>query len=292
MVATKLYKNHVIEVGATTIDSISNVDFAANNERFKEILSGEIDPKFIATLNHNPTIGFTSMNIKAAIDEIPLIGNKIEASNKFVTFFKRYAAGGTIMAGGSHVKMEVNSGIVVLRSLTATQGSAAEITCECQPVFDGTNDPIIMTDAQVLSGTIADTEIWTLGPAVINGVTIETTEISFDFGISLFVEGSDGDAFPSFVSLNNRVPVITVKTMDLSRVAALDIKGEGITTVSLFFRKMAAGGLRVPDASLVHIQLTLNDGQVNPDSATVSTNDKGEATIIMEAINDGVNDIL
>jgi len=292
MVATKFYKSHVVQVDGVDIDSIQNLSFGANTDVFKDVLTGEVEPRFVSTNSHNPTITIDTLNIKAILDLAGLNGKEITGGN-FTTFLKRLAGGGVILAGSSHLKLTVNEGILIPRTITAAQNGQATASYECAPRFDGTNDPVEFSDGQVLAGAINDNQIWTVGKATVNGIPIQITEINVDFGFDLILEGSDGDPFASFVSINFRQPTVSIKTADASLAAQIKAKGQRITSGVIFYlRKMAQGAQRDSDISTTHIKFTIAEGSMLFNTLDASGNEISNSEIMVHPVFDGTNSIM
>ena len=55
------------------------------------------------------------------------------------------------------------------RSVSASQGANATIDLEAFATYDGTNDPVLITGSQAYTAGTGVTEVFTLGPATING---------------------------------------------------------------------------------------------------------------------------
>ena len=290
---TKAYKLHTVGAGAAVIDGIQNYNINSEHQPVFGDGSGVVDPLFIATMLQEGSIDFNSLNLKAALDLGGINGLPITASALLTLFFKKYLKGGTIDPGPNHLKVTINEGLMIPRTLSGSQGSEATIQYDIRAITDGTNDPLVFADGQNLAGDPAEANIWTIGNVQINGVDLEVSDINVDFGINEFRLAGNGDAFPSFVSIENRQPTITIGSMDLSQLGVIPARGIPLSEAMVFyFRKLAPGGTRFSDVSAVHIKLIVNKGQVLTDNASASKGDQASSSVIIRPINDGVNDII
>ncbi len=292
--AYKMYQVNINNGSPIDFPATQNVSHAAGVQQVMMDGGGQVDPSGIATMFSDQGMSFQTTDIKALLDVAGLDGKKLSPpTDKLAAYWQQYDNAGVLKSGSAHMKIEVPDGLLIPRSISASQGAEALIDAEVVPTFDGTNDPIIVTDNIALATRVNASQLWTLGKATINGVDIELQNVNIDFGIILFKGGGDGDVFTSFVSIDKRNPVITFDTFDTSKLISFVHKGSNPGGTCIFYlRKLQKGGTRVADATIEHISFTLNDYQIVPDNTQASKDGQTSTSYSVKPVIDGVNNII
>ena len=280
MAITNMFTLCIINLNRTTdvlLGQMVDQNIGLGISRFLEGSDGEVDNRYVSINEQKPMIGFTTTAIATALGlagisgvgidvDVPLTLGSLEA------FFQLLVEGGTRAATAT--KLTINEGILIPRSLSASQGAVAKLSMEAHATYDGTNNPIVLLASQTIPTiTPGVAELFTLGPVQINGVAVNgVTDLSVEFGIELIVEGSDGEPWPRFVAIMRRSPSISFTTPDAGLLTTLGISGkaQGATDSVVYFRKIAEGGTRKLDATAEHIKISIDEGIINVEDASAS----------------------
>lgn len=292
-----LHGPYAVQANATLIDGIQSLGINTGTEMIRGGGDGEVTHRTIAIGNQRPGMTFSTVKLAAALAAIGLDGYKIAAASLFTAWLQAYDEGAKRKAGSTHEKFIVTEGIIVPRTLTASHNGAGSIDYEVVATYDGTNEPILPTSNQALTGTPANDALHGAGPVKINGTLIPNIqEITIDFGIELIVGGGDSGVWPTFVAIERQVPIITVRTTDVTQLQKLGLDGtaQGATDSVVFLRKFAADGTRVADITAEHIAFTIDQGiiYVSDMSASHEGGSGAEATIVIAPSDDGTNAII
>jgi len=246
--------------------------------RFLEGSDGEVDNRYVAVNEQRAMIGFTTTMLATALGLAGINGTPLDVDTpatkgSLEAFFQLLAEGATRAAGATHTMLTINEGILIPRTLSASQGAVARLGLEAHATYDGTNNPIVIAASQALPGTPGVSELFTLGPIQINGVAINgVVDVAVDFGIEVLVEGSDGEPWPRFVAIMRRQPSVSFSTPDAGILSTLGITGaaQGATDSVIYFRKIAEGATRVADVTAEHIKISVDEGHISVEDITGS----------------------
>ncbi len=228
---------------------------------------GQVDPTFAAVIDQAPTLRWTSRAIQAHLDLIGQDGLAVSAT-PLTAWLRRNTAQGVRATGSVHTKMEINLGLAVPRQIRAAHNdpNGATIDYECIILHDGTNDPVVITEAQALPASDDEgvQQVFTCGQVSLNGTEVNgVQEIIVDFGIQVSTQGEKGLVWPTYAGIISRQPRITIRVLDPDVWADLGISGQvqAATDSEIYLRKVSAGGTRVIEATSEHIKLSMNAGR-------------------------------
>ncbi len=280
------------------IDQISAFSIDTGIEDMLVSADGGVDNTFLAVGNQEPKISFTTSALVTALDAAGIGGLKISSDvddDGLECWFHKVIKGGTRGGAGTHVKMTVNEGMLVPRSLQASQKEMASLEYEVVISYDGTNDPIVIEGSQNLEGSPSVGELFTVGPVNINGAQLNgIQDINIDFGLTEFIVGADGTVWPTFIAINSREPTITIQTTEVEALSTFGLTGveQGVTDSVVYFKKVAEGATRVADATQEHISCTIDDGMIRVVSIAGGQGDIQIATVEIKPIFDGTNAVM
>jgi hypothetical protein len=305
MSITKLYTLYAVSLDTATLagsdvllDQIQSFGVSTGINRVLQRGDGQVDPTYVAVMSQRPGIQFTTTALATALGAAGISGAEIDADETYpglVSWFQKMDEGGTRASGSSHLKMTAASGILVPRSIQASQDGPATANFEAILTYDGSNEPIVIADSQALAGSPAVGELFTVGPASINGSALEgVQEITIEPGIQLRVASGDGDVWPTYVAIMSRAPSIRIRTTDATALATFGLDGteQGATDSVVYFRKMGEGGTRVADGTSEHISVTVDDGMVTVENQDVTQDGVAVADVVLTPTYDGSNAII
>jgi hypothetical protein len=292
MSSTTLHTLWACDAGGTLIDEITNHRVATQIQRMMRTVGGEVEPKFVCIGEQRPSIFFTTLALARALAAVGADGLTLSAAANF-WFQKMVVDSGTRAGALSHLKLTVNAGIIVPRTLRAAQGDYATLEYECACRYNGTNEPIVPLASQSLTGTPAVDEKFTVGPVNINGAALDgIKETTIDFGLQLLLEVSEGDIWPTFIAIMERAtPLITIRTTDALAFNTLGLDGvaQGATDSEVYFRKKAADGGNELDATAEHIKVSIDAGMVTVDEVAGDYPGVLESVVHIVPVYDGTN---
>ena len=276
MGASNVYVIYAINTAGGLLDHIvdQNLDTGLN-----EIVTnpdGKVYGEFAATLSARPVTSFTTTGIASALAIIGVEFYAIAAAadmymQKMTNFGKR--AGAT-----SHVKLSVNPGMIIPRTLTADQDDLARLTCDLIPISsDGSTTPIAITGSQSLAGTPATDEQYTVGAASLNNSTVDGVQsVTVDFGVQESIQAGKGLPYATFCGIMRIAPIVTIRTFDAALLATYAVPGAAISSATnVTFRQIVQGA--VPNGTTK--TLTVNEGRISARQIQVA---EGEANIIVQ----------
>jgi len=259
---------------------------------------GQVDPTFVAVGEQNPRLAYTSSKLATILASCWIDGLKISSDvddDGAEFFFQKVEAEGTRATGSSHVKLTMNKGMLIPRTITAPHNALASVELEFIPVWDETNDILVVETSQAIEGTPSVSEAFCAGPAYINGVQLESIqETGIDLGIAEFVAGGDGDIWQKFVAIGTRTPRITLRTLDAVSLSTFGISGtaQGVTDSDIYLRKVAKDGTRVANATAEHIKVSVDEGNITCRAITGTHGEFLGTEIQINPTYDDTNDIL
>ena len=262
MSITDIYGLFGITVDSTLLGGITQTDDDTQTEVANDALSGEVYNRWTAITAQNPVSRWTTKHVAAWLAGIGLGGSNIGGLTGGLTYYlQKRAAGGGRASGSVHRSLKVNDGLIIPRRLTVTHGQDAELSYEAITIYDGANDPVVIADTVSLPTGLTDAERFTLGPVSVGGVTIDhIRSLEIDFGITATPASSDGDIWPTHISIDSIAPMITFRGVDPKWFSSskVPLSGKAAThaNTEIYLRKRAAGGTFVADATAEHILLT------------------------------------
>jgi len=295
MSITNLHTLYAVNLNTATLngspalfDQIQNFRISTGLQQILQNGDGAVDPSFVGIMSQKPMLRFSTTALATGLAACGLSGAVIDADGSYPgleAWFQKMAAGSDRASGANHLKMTGAKGILVPRSLRASQDGTATLEFEAIFVYDGTLDPVVIAASQALSGSPAVGEMFTVGPVKINGSFLEgIQDITFDFGIKLITESGDGQVWPTFVGIMSREPSLRIRTTDLTALSTYGITGAAIAAsdVVAFLRKIAEGTSgRVADDGGEHISLTAAQGIITVENESASQDGVGSADLVI-----------
>ncbi len=303
MAVTEAFTVGIIKLAhATTPIYIGQMESSAVAPNVADLLlagAGQADASFGAIGEVKPVCSFTTSQLKTVLDVCGIDGLQIDAAATYTDveiYLQQLEEGGVRKSGSAHLMMAVNKGILIPRTINATQGpGAATIACDLLCTYDGTNDPIAVSSSVALPSVAAATEAFTLGPVDLNGTDVDGVQsVTVDFGITEINLSGDGDVYATFAAITDRRPRINLTTNKATFLTTTGISGTAVdvNNCTVFLRKVTEGGKRVADATEEHIAIAADEGVVYPDSTTYSQGDVVAQGFIVVPTYDGSNAVL
>lgn len=274
MSVARMHGLYAVKVGASTLlGGITRRSARLGNDVRQIATSGDVYARFQALYAVKPMCDFASLNLAAALDLCGLTGFRITSGATLLFYCQQQQKGGSRMSGSNHRIITVNEGLLLPRRITCEHQGDAQIDYDVLPIYDGSNDPIVVADTSALGTNPGDAERFTLGPVTLawSGSSMTLPEIrrtEIDFGVQAETVGADSDLYDTNVRIVEIQPSITFTGIDIEwfKSANIPIGGRslvhsgggsgGTTPTTIVFRKRALGGTFVAAATAEHIGMT------------------------------------
>jgi hypothetical protein len=273
MSVTALHTLYAVDIDTVSTDLLVDevVSFALDPGITELIAGGDgsVDNTFVAAQLVAPRMMFASQAIGTVLDVLGITGLLVNDGVGLQAYFQKMQEGGVRATGATHLKMTATHCMVVPRTIDASQENASIAIEAVMYSSDGTTSPVAIADNQSLTGTPSTDEEYVAGPVAINGTTVNAVQsISLDFGLQLAVSNGDGQAYPTFIAILKRQPIIRVRTLDMSILTTLTVDGvaQGATDSVVYLAKVTEGGTRESGAGSA-ISFTVDDGRIKATNA-------------------------
>jgi len=283
------------DTSPTLIGNVIRQNIATNSQINGEITSGQVYRSFLALYSQKIAPGFSTYAIASALGSIGVLGLNIAELASGLDFYAQKNLDGSTRAGTlSHRKFTFVKGLVVPRRLSVDHQGDAVLDYELVVTYDGTNDPMVITDSISLPSGITDNERYTMAGSTIGGVAITgKRRFAIEFGVDAISEGADSDVWDTIAHIRAVQTELTIDSVDvdLVKAAGIPLTGKAAThaNTSIMLRKRAHAGTFVADATAEHIELTA-DGMIIPDDAFSSDGQEpGKVSFRMPLRFDGTN---
>lgn len=287
---------YFVGLGAATLGGISRQNLATGIELRGEANSGELYARFQALYAAKLAPGFTTNQLKAALDVAGTLGKNVaDLAGGLCLYAQKHADGATRAAGANHRKYAFAKGILAPRRISVDHRGDATIEYDAVVTSaDGSTDPVSITDSVSLPGAVADGGRWTLGPTTLGGKLFTGKRtLSIEFGIDAVAEASDSDLYDTFASIRAVNSRLTLRGTDVQWLKSNMIPLTGLACTyansKVFLRKRAAGSTFVADGTAEHIKLIPVGTAVVDNALDVSEGNAAEVSISVPLYFDGTN---
>lgn len=258
---SKQYKIYAVKADAddqvtgSVMGGITNVRLGADTQIRQEVTSGMVYGQFQELLGGDPKFSYSSYHLGRMLDICGLTGLRISAATltgfTFYGYQKKH--GGTRVSGANHVSFNVKNGILFpLRVRIPFRGSAT-IDYQGLITYDGATLPFVMSESVSVPANTVDDQRYGMGYVQLgttNGDKIELTghnDIEINFGVKASADGSSGDVWPSFASIDEIIPSVRITTYDVDKLKSsggVAITGKQLAAAKtiIIARKRASAG--------------------------------------------------
>jgi hypothetical protein len=262
MTVARKHSPYCVALGATVLGGITRQNIVTGTDFRGEPASGELYARILAMQQQQVRAGFSTLACGAALAVAGVTGKNIaDLSGGLALYGQKHALGGTREAAGAHRKFAFAAGLLTPTQLSCDHRGDATLALAAALIYNGSNDPVVITDAVSLPTADTDLVRYALGPVTIGGVTLpQKRAVSVDFGIAVATEGADGDQWDTFASVSGIQPTITITGIDLEwfKAAAVPLAGLAGThaNTTVYFRKRDPNGKFVADGTAAHLKIT------------------------------------
>ena len=237
-----IYAGYGVKIDAALIGGVTSLGLSPGTEVRGEAVSGDWLPRFKAVAGQKNTLQFTTHALAAALAACGIAGFNCATGAKLSLFAWKIVKGGTRSAAADSKKALINDGLLVPTNLNCSHGQDAQLSYSGHITWDGTNSPIIVSEAAVPAG-LTDAQRFTLGAVTIGGTAIDRVQsIGLNFGIKVATEGGSSEIWDDTAAITAIEPKLTIKTRSLVGVAKLPYAAGTIANTIVQLRKRALGG--------------------------------------------------
>src|SRR6185437_13292450 len=153
----------IYTIGPAVFNGLSGFTLAGNEnasvdpgqKQLVQFAAGQVYPSFIGTMTNEPMITFTCSDVAAALSGgITDTGLGVISTGGVTSldvFFTQMTNMGTRASGSNHYKVTMPTGLVIPKTIKATQGQRATMDIECHAIYDGTNQPLTMNSGEAIT---------------------------------------------------------------------------------------------------------------------------------------------
>lgn len=287
------------DVSATLIGGVTEQSIDTGTEVNAEVTAGATAPQYGEISAAQSAGSFVTADLATTLGKLGTRGACLTggATPGFALYKLQKEPCGDLAAGAVHGKSTIGNGRIVPRTLSASHGSRATLSCEVFSLFDGTNLPLIPTETVALPTGLDDNFGFHLGAVQVAGITLNrNTQVSIDFGVTITPETDDGELYAKSLHIATVQPVITITTHDVLKfgVGAGKIPLTGLNAVhadtSIVLRRRVLGTGAFSTGS-DHIEITAS-GVLAVRETSASGNNPHAMTVVLTTLDDGTNDNL
>jgi hypothetical protein len=213
-----------VKIGTAVIAGCTNISCQIGNTVRGEASSGEILTRVVALYAQKFSAGFSTEDLKAALEACGPMGSSLAAGN-LVLFGSKLADGGSLASGSTHASATAATGVVAPRSLNCAHQGDATISYEAMiSAASDVTDPVVLSLVAALPA-IAGVTKWALKTLTIGGVSVEQgLSVSVDFGLRIEGESGGGSIRDRVVAIRGVQPRLTISSNKIANVLS-NLKG-------------------------------------------------------------------
>jgi hypothetical protein len=252
--------------------------------RLHEIVpSGAIDRGAVVLSSAESRCRITTEDLAAVFAVVsPTVGLACTGGATFR--YQKRADSGVFAGGSTNLKALSTLGFLYPESLSASLDSPAQLELAYCPLFDGSNEPLALTDSISLSGAPAPAynSVFYLGPLYLDSAQIEgLTQVRLNFGIDFRTFKGDGLVHPAQGAIYGRKPTLslTLTKADMVPAQLASLYNNAAATLAQYFAAGTPGGSRIAAATGSHCKASIATGAWQGRGLSVSGESDTEITI-------------
>jgi hypothetical protein len=297
MTVSRLFNPAGLRVDSTYLGHVGEQSVDNGLEDLTQWAAGSAFPNFTGNKLHAPEYQVDTLDIVAALGlmtESDLAADL--AAVNVDLFFREHKAQGIHESVSDTAKHQIyrlqENALLYWDSIQARQeDDAARISLKVVPIWNGTN-AIIQMPAEAIPASAAQVAPWTLGPIWVNGAQISGVKsMQWQNNVQVEKVAADGEEVPTYVTIKQVKPVITIETLDLRTVAGYSADGVAVTDLQIYLRRRKPSLLNYADGDAQHIKLSASTGSLkwkrsggSPSTGTIEIHLHTAATLFSKAV--------
>lgn len=262
-----MYALYDATLGGLTLRHCTQADYNSGGQPFALATSGSPTVSTYYGKMAEPRASFASMDIGGVIGALSMSAGLNIASGTITLPYRARAGGGTFAAGSSHTSINGTDGFLYATSFAANQDDDGA-SCNLDLIFKSSNGitaPVTFDVADSVIST-AETSVYALGPASINGTAIAgVTGVTVNTGIEIEAKRYNGSQYPQLIYIRAQRPSIDLQFESLEAIGNFGAAFTVMTAAAVYFRKRSGIGY-VADATAEHVKFTFADGLITTET--------------------------
>jgi len=298
----KDYDGNTVGSATTAFGAVTSMDLPLNTETNGDD-SGAIYDEARYVISQLPEFNFTTKSVDILLSLTGLNGACFDGASPTdgITIYGQVVNDCKDKpAATDNAAILITRGMIRTTSLDATRGEDVTANFTIDPIWDGSNTPIIASFSGVTLPTIPLPFVFTLGNSEIDGQSIQDpTSINLDFGISTFDKlPALGQVWPDTVGVQKVQPVMTVRSRNPSifnttgagaGVHLMGSEADHVDTRIQFKRRSTLNAFQPIGIAGLHMYYTMHGIFMPNNPFMASGQDIAELEARVEGVNDGVN---
>lgn len=282
------YVADYLSINGTALAGTSQVATSPGIQVLQPGTDGQIDAATAVVPTVSPTISFRTHDI--ATSSALCLLSPLALSSTGLLAYLRLITSGTATRTTAGVKASAATGILVPRAISASIGQLAEASYDVIPyVSTGAAVLTLATTTDSLL-TASAASCFTVGKAWIDSTAITGIQsITVDPGLQVEIIRGDGFSYAVDAVVPIRRPSITIETLTSTAASTLTAGPNNLTSFKVFFAAMAAGGVRVADATTSHLKFSGTSAVARVETLN---GDNGLTRIVIEPYSDLTNAVI
>jgi hypothetical protein len=299
MTVSRLHGLYAVKIGATTLGGIRSRALRTASEIRQMATSGEVYARFGALYAQKPAAEFSTLDLKNGLAACGITGTAMTSAAPLILYGQKQLEGGSRMSGSNHRLWTMNEGILIPRRIVVEHQGDAAIDYEALITYDGTNDPIVITDLAALPAAPLDDYRYTLGKfsltddAAASYSFTEKLRLELDFGISAETHGADSDLWDTNARIVEVMPSLTISGKDLEWFKSTMVPLVGRTVrhngTEIILQRRQNRQTFYSNVQAQHLKLTIAGQAVIEQVASASGNGVDETSLRIPLQFDGTN---
>ena len=274
---TRVMYPYGIKLPSPEITHLSSVSPDFNYQIVNESQSGRPVPCFVGVQTADPTLMFTTRSLKTVLDTV---------SGGSLALVRDLSAGEVDVLYKSGKAMDIreldatpvhaiarmtNSAMLYWDTITANQGSVAEVSCRLVTANRTGADPLVWLGTQALVTAGACDRIFALGPVYLNGTLMKgVTGWTMTSQVQAEPLTTDGAKTPNYQGIRSFNPMISLQTHNMDEITGATFGGDEFDTLVMYLQHMSSTNMYEDDNSGTHIAITAYGGLKTANNATGS----------------------
>lgn len=256
--------------GATDLVQLRDVTIAGNVTEINEMAAGEDAPRFVGGEYAQPDIIAQCLQVGSFLGLMGIgqLAADLNGDNTDVYYRKAPRRGRrTDVDTVEHVQCRIPEACAPMmwwNGIQAEQDSAAQLEARIIPVYEDEATAMIAVALAAIPTTAAVTELFTLGPAWINGTRITGLQsANWQTNVDPIIERDSGHPYPTMVGINRWTPTLVLRTASTNLTGTFPVgRPIAVTQYTGFLRQRKGGEYNWGDDASKHPKCVATSGQV------------------------------
>jgi len=252
-----------VKIGTTHLYHVGEQSVDQKLEELTLEAAGDWAPNYTGSKKKAPEFAVESFDLTKALDLMTseaLCGSQIAGNVDLLYRAGQKAAFAYAVDTANHLlyRLQQNS-VLYWEQIQANQDDELKISLRLAPWYNGTNAILTALPSQTIDAPGLQVAPFTLGPIKLNGTMLKGVKsMTWNNNIEVQREQDSGDAVPTAIFMRRVKPVISFDTTDphqLHTGPALDVDGQAVNSLTVYFRRRRPNKLNYADADQVHAKL-------------------------------------